>query len=240
MSTTFGAGSLVGAPVRRVEDPALLRGLGTFVDNLDLGADLVHLVFVRSPVAHADLRSVDVAAARVMPGVVGAWTAADLDLPVHTGLMVLDPRLEQWPLAKDRVRYVGDPVAVIAATTRTAAVDAAEQVVVDYEPLPAVVGIEHALDAASPVLFPDVGTNVVYGKREPDGYDPLAGADVVVRGRFENQRIAVAPMEGQAVAVVPGAKGDPFALTGTWPASHRTRSGRRSPSSSASTAIRSG
>ena len=75
------------------------------------------------------------------------------------------------------------------------------------------VGIEHALDPASPVLFPEVGSNAVYGKREADGYDPLAGADVVVRGRFENQRVAVAPMEGQAVAVIPGAEGDEFALT---------------------------
>jgi carbon-monoxide dehydrogenase large subunit len=213
MSAGFGAGSLVGAPVRRVEDPTLLRGEGTFVDNLDLGADLVHLAFVRSPIAHAEIGAIDVEAARAMPGVVGVWTAADLDLPVHSGLIVLDPRLEHWPLAKARVRYVGDAVAVVAATSRTAAVDATEQVVVEYDALTAVVGIEHALDPASPVLFPEVGSNAVYGKREADDYDPLAGADVVVRGRFENQRIAVAPMEGQAVAVLPGHEGDEFALT---------------------------
>ncbi len=213
MTVGFGAGSLVGAPVRRVEDPTLLRGQGTFVDNLDLGADVLHLAFVRSPIAHAEIGAIEVEAARAMPDVVGVWTAADLDLPMHTGLMTLNPLAEQWPLAKERVRYVGDAVAVVAATSRTAAVDAAEQVVVDYDPLPAVVGIETAFDPASPPLFPELGSNVALGQREPDGHDPLAGAEVVVRGRFENQRVAVAPMEGQAVAVVPGGAGDEFRLT---------------------------
>jgi carbon-monoxide dehydrogenase large subunit len=208
----FGAGSLVGAPVRRVEDPALLTGQGTYVDNLDLPG-VVHLAFVRSTVAHADLTGVDVSGAREMPGVIGVWTGDDLELPNHTGLMPLNPAVVHHPLAKGRVRYVGDAIAVVAAETKLQATDAAEQVIVDYEPLAPVVDLEDAMAESAPVLFDNIGSNLVFGQREPDGYDPLAGAQVVVRGRFENQRVAVVPMEGSAVAVVPGAEGDEFRLT---------------------------
>jgi len=211
-TTPFGAGSLVGAPVRRVEDPALLRGEGTYIDNLDF-PDVVHLAFVRSNVAHAELTGVDTSAALAMPGVVGVWTSDDFDLPGHVGLMALNPAIVHHPLAKGRVRYVGDAIAVVAAETKLQAVDAAEMVVVDYEPLPPVVDFEFAMDDAAPVLYEEIGSNLIFGQREPDGYDPLAGADVIVRGRFENQRVAVVPMEGSALAVIPGAEGDEFALT---------------------------
>ncbi|HEU5308927.1 MAG TPA: xanthine dehydrogenase family protein molybdopterin-binding subunit [Acidimicrobiia bacterium] len=211
-ATTFGAGSLVGVPVRRVEDPTLLRGEATYIDNLALPGAL-HLAFVRSSYAHAELTGVDTADARAMPGVVAVYTAGDLEFPDHTGMMQLNPNVVRPALARDRVRFVGDAIAVVVAETKAQAVDAAETVVVEYEPLAAVTDMEDALAPDAPVQFDALGSNVIMGAREPDGYDPLAGAEVVVRGRFENQRVAVVPMEGSAVAVVPGDDGDGHELT---------------------------
>ena len=94
-------------------------------------------------------------------------------------------------------------VAVVLAETRAQADDAADAVIVDYDPLQAVNDMDAALAPDAPLLFEDVGTNAVLGLREAPGPDPLAGSDVIVRGRFENQRVAVVPMEGAAVAVVP-------------------------------------
>jgi carbon-monoxide dehydrogenase large subunit len=211
-ATVFGAGSLVGVPVRRVEDPTLLRGEGTYIDNLQLDGAL-HLEFVRSPIAHADIRSIDLSEARAMPGVVAVYSADDLDFPNHTGMMQLHPDTIRAALAREKVRYVGDTVVVVVAETKAQAVDAAEAVVIDYDPLPAVADMEAALSADAPLQFEVIGTNLVMGGREPDDYDPLAGAEVVVRGRFENQRLAVVPMEGAAIAVLPGDDGDGHELT---------------------------
>jgi carbon-monoxide dehydrogenase large subunit len=211
-SATFGAGSLVGVPVRRVEDPTLLRGQATYIDNLDLPG-VLHLAFVRSPMAHAEITGLDASEARAMPGVVAVYSSADLDFPDHTGMMQLHPQVVRPALAKEKVRFVGDPVAVVVAETKAQAVDAAELVIVDYAPLPAVTDMEGALAPDAPLQFEAVGSNVIMGAREPDDFDPLAGAEVVVRGRFENQRLAVVPMEGAAVAIVPGDDGDGHELT---------------------------
>ena len=198
---TFAAGSFSGTPVRRVEDPDLLRGAGTYVDNLEVDGMLV-AQFVRSPMAHAVIRSIDTSAARAMPGVVGVYTADDIEFPAAPAFMLLHPATRHSSLAKERVNYVGDPVAVVIADTRAQAVDAAEMVEVDYEPLDAVIDMEDALAADAPLQFESIGSNVVIGM-QAGGADPLEGADVVVRGRFENQRVAVVPMEGSAIAVVP-------------------------------------
>ena len=211
-ATAFGAGSLVGVPVRRVEDPPLLRGEGTYIDNLDLPGAL-HLAFVRSPVAHAEIRSIDASEARAMPGVVAVYTAHDLDFPDHVAMMQLHPQAVRGALAREKVRYVGDTVAVVVAETKAQAVDAIDAVVVDYEALPAVANMEAALAPDSAMQFEAIGSNIVMGGREPDGYDPLVGAEVIVRGRFENQRLAVVPMEGAAIAVIPGDDGDGHELT---------------------------
>lgn len=189
----------------------MLLGRAAYVDDLDLPG-VLHLALVRSTVAHAELRSVDAGEAAGMPGVAGVFTAAELDVPVAPGLMVVNPAFARPPLAKGKVRFVGDIVAAVAAESRAAAVDAAELVVVDYDALAAVVDPEAATEPGAPLQFESAGTNVASGSREAagvgqEGEDPLAGADVVVRGRFENQRVAVVPMEGNAIAVVPG--GDP-------------------------------
>jgi aerobic carbon-monoxide dehydrogenase large subunit len=200
------AGSILGTAVRRIEDPELLTGRGTFVGNLALPG-MLHLAFVRSPMAHAELTGIDTAAAAQVPGVMGVFTAADLDLPAHHGFITLNPKLPRPPLATDRVRFVGEAVAVVAAQSAEAAADAAGLVEVDYDPLAAVVGVEQAVARGAPLQFPDLGSNVAVGWRAPDGADPLGGADVVVRARIVNQRVAVVPMEGNAIAVEPGPDG---------------------------------
>jgi carbon-monoxide dehydrogenase large subunit len=203
--TTFPAGSLVGAPVRRVEDPDLVTGRGTYIDNLSIDG-MLELAFVRSTVAHARLELVDTSEARGMPGVAGVYAAGDLDVPEYFQFMKLNPAVTRPALAQDRVRFVGDIVAVVAAETRAQAADAAEAVVVEYDPLPAVADPDAALASNAPILFDELGSNVVSGGRGAPG-DPLDDAEIVVRGRFENQRVAVVPMEGGAIAVVPGDDG---------------------------------
>jgi aerobic carbon-monoxide dehydrogenase large subunit len=199
-------GSLLGTEVVRVEDPDLLTGHGTFIANLDVQG-LLHLSFVRSPHAHARITAVDTDAATGMPGVVGVYTAADLGIPrFHSFGVALNEACARPALAEGKARFVGDPVAVVVADSLARAVDAAEMVEVDYEPLPAVVDAEAALEPDAPVQFDEIGSNLAAGMRDPDD-DPLTGSDVVVRGRFVNQRIAVVPMEGNAIAVIPNRPG---------------------------------
>ncbi len=202
-------GSILGTSVRRVEDLDLITGASTYVGNLALDG-MLHLAFVRSPLAHAAVIGIDTARAAAAPGVVAVLTAADLDLPAHHGLIPVNPDVPRPPLATDRVRFVGEAVAVVAAESKAAAVDAAELVEVDYDPLPAVVDPEAALEPGAPLQFPELGTNLAAGVR--DAHDPLAGAEVVVRARMVNQRLAVLPMEGNAIAVHP-APGDGHDLT---------------------------
>ncbi|MGH9101866.1 MAG: xanthine dehydrogenase family protein molybdopterin-binding subunit [Acidimicrobiales bacterium] len=205
-------GSILGNAVVRVEDPGLLRGASRYVDDLVLPG-IAHLELVRSPLPHALIRSIDVAEAAAMPGVLAVRTAADLSLPAHHGLFVLNDACARPPLADGKVRFVGDAVAVVVAESKAAAVDASEAVVVDYEELDWVVDPEEALAPGAPVQFESLGSNLAAGNRSGGGAEVLAGADVVVRGRFVNQRVAVVPMEGNAIAVVPGPDGQGHDLT---------------------------
>src|SRR3954465_15863968 len=123
-------GSILGTSVRRVEDPELLVGTAEFVDDLELPG-VLHLAFVRSTEAHARLLGVDVADARAMPGVVDVFVASDVNLPVYEGFMVLNEHASRPPLATDKVRFVGDTIAVVVAESRVAAIDATEAVIVD-------------------------------------------------------------------------------------------------------------
>ncbi len=203
----------MGNAVLRVEDPDLVRGRGSYVDDMT-APDALHLAFVRSPFAHAMIRVNDVETARSAPGVVGVFTAADLDLPPGFLFFEVNADCARPPLATDRVRFVGEPVAVVVAETRAQAVDAVELVDVDYDPLPAVVDMEAALAPGAPLQFDAVPGNIVGGERDPDETeDALAGADRVVRVRIENPRLAVAPMEGNAVLVLPGGDGDDYDVT---------------------------
>ncbi len=194
MATT---GSILGTRVQRIEDPALLRGAGTFIDNI-APTDALHVAFVRAQTAHGRIESIDVADARSMPGVVDVITAEDLDIGPLLSSPMIEQQIPQPLLATGVVRYVGEPIVAIVAETTRQAVDAAEAVWPEVEPMTPVLDPEVAIDG-DVVLFPDVGTNVVLDQGEPVGPDDLRG-DVVVTERLVNQRMAAVPLEGRVVA----------------------------------------
>ncbi|MFM8827502.1 MAG: xanthine dehydrogenase family protein molybdopterin-binding subunit [Actinomycetota bacterium] len=193
--------SILGTRVVRVEDPRFLRGEGTYIANLPLeGA--VHITYVRSSMAHARILSVDTAEAAAMPGVLHVWTAADIDLPAAppaNGMMNAGIRFPY--VAADTVRFVGDIVAAVISTTKTQGLDAAEAVIVDYDPLPVVLDVDESLTDAV-VLHPEAGTNVVLKFANPDDTDIFAGCDVVVELTIENNKVATAPMEVRSCAAL--------------------------------------
>ncbi len=205
------SGSILGNAVPRREDPGILRGLTRYFDDLRLPG-MLHLAFVRSTIAHARITEVDTSATRTMPGVVGAYAASDLGMSPVQGFVMLPPTFNRAPVASEVVRFVGDIVAVVVAETRAQAVDGAEAVVVEYDPLPTVVDPEAALGEDAPILFPDHGSNVAIEFNFGEDPNLLDDADVVVSGRFVNQRLAAVPMEPNGVVVDPR-PADGFELT---------------------------
>src|SRR3954452_6645454 len=139
-------GSILGTRVVRTEDPELLRGGARYVGDLPLDNPLF-LVFVRSEMPHALIKASDTSAAAGMPGVVAVWTAAELDVAPHHGMVKVHDDFARPPLAVDRVRFVGEPLAVVLAETSAQGLDAASLVWADIDPLPAVIDPERALDA---------------------------------------------------------------------------------------------
>ena len=200
MSTS---GSILGNPVLRKEDPGILEGTTQYYDDLAIEG-LLHTAFVRSTVAHARITHVDTSDAKTMPGVVAVYVAADLDLPAVHGFMMLPPTMNRPPLAQDTVRFVGDIVAMVVADTNAHASDAAEMVVVDYEELPAVATIEAALADGAPVIHEAQGANIANAMGTGPVEGVLDDADVVIRQRIVNQRVAPVPMEPGGIVVVPG------------------------------------
>ena len=155
------SGSILGTRVLRTEDPKLLTVGGDYIGDLVLD-NAVHLQYVRSTMAHARLLSVDADEARRAPGVVAVFTAAEMDLaPAKAGMPMLNQSMTRPFLAIDRVRFVGDVIAVVAAETKAQAVDAAELVVVEYEPLDAVLDLAASRAGAS-FLHEAAGTNVIW------------------------------------------------------------------------------
>ncbi|MGH3346884.1 MAG: xanthine dehydrogenase family protein molybdopterin-binding subunit, partial [Nocardioides sp.] len=219
------AGSILGTAVRRVEDPELLRGRGTFVDNIARGrTDALHAVFVRSPFPHAEITAIDTSEAASSPGVVGVFTAEDLgEKPVPTFAQANDA-VHRYALAGGRVRYVGDPVALVVAETRAQAVDAVELVDVDYQPLPAVVDPEAAAEPGAPEVHEELACNIAI-RRLGEG-DPLDDAELVVRARFENNRLATAPIEANAILADPTPDDAGHRLT-VWVSSQHPHLGQR-------------
>ncbi len=198
--------SILGHRVERREDPPFLTGEARYVADLDADGAL-HAVFVRSMVAHGLLRSVDTSEALAAGGVVGVFTAEDLDLPDLPEWPRPDaaarPELGRPCLARERVRFVGEAIAVVVAETLAEAVDAQELVVIDIEELPAVLDPLEASAEDAPVLFPSFGSNVVLEAPPSDDGDVLEGAEAVVRARFTNQRVAPVPMEPNGALVRP-------------------------------------
>jgi aerobic carbon-monoxide dehydrogenase large subunit len=193
----------VGRTIRRREDPRLLRGDGQYLADLTL-PNMLHLAFVRSPHSHALVVRIDAAAARTLSGVCAIFTAADL--PMRPILAEFDGEGYNgaaWPpLARQRVRFVGDPVAVVVASDRYLAEDAAALIEVEYHPLPAVASLEAALAKAAPVLHEGVPGNVFFMREHLAGQvdNLFARAPVVVHGSFRHQRLAGMSVEGRGVA----------------------------------------
>jgi carbon-monoxide dehydrogenase large subunit len=206
--------SILGTRVVRTEDPRLLTAGGTYVDDLRvpelIGA--ARITFVRSPVAHAEITGLDTSAALASPGVLAVFTAQDMDdlpppppddgsgpdgsegAPVPLGGPWSEPLL-----AAGRVRFVGEPVAIVLTDDSYQGEDAAELVSVDYAPLPAVIGVPGALGTQT-LLFPRTKSNVAVSVGPPADGSAFDGCDVVIRRTIENQRLAPAPLEGRAAA----------------------------------------
>jgi carbon-monoxide dehydrogenase large subunit len=199
-------GSILGTEVRRVEDLELLLGQGTFVDNLD-SVGVAHAIFVRSPFAHARITAIDPTEAAAAPGVLAVYTADDLGRDPLSGFADVNPQAPRSALAVDKVRYVGDPVALVIAETRAQAMDAAELVDIDYDDLPAVTEVEDALADDAPLQFEAIGSNIATQRAAKEPVDVLDDAEHVTRVRMVNQRIATAPIEGNAILVRPTADG---------------------------------
>jgi aerobic carbon-monoxide dehydrogenase large subunit len=198
--------SILGHPVLRLEDSQILSGAARYVDDLVV-PDGLHAVFVRSTVAHARLGPIDAEPARAVPGVAGVFTAPDLGLDPLPPFTMAPEAMARPPLAAGVVRFVGEAIAVVVAETKTAAVDAAGEVIVDYDPLPAVVDPERSLEPSAPLLFPDHGSNLVLEYDFGTLADVFDGADVVVSERFRNQRLSAVPLEVHGCVAVPEADG---------------------------------
>ncbi len=185
----------------RVEDEALLRGEGWFIDDLAPLPHIAEAAVVRSTEAHARIVTVDTSAALDVPGVVGVLTGADVAALSRPFPSALGRTAEHWAAAVDRVRYVGEPVAVVVARDRYVAEDAAELVAVEYEPLPVAASLEAALADGAPVLHEAVGGNVVSDRQFSygDAAAGLAGAELVVQRRFRHPRSSCTPVEGFGV-----------------------------------------
>ncbi|MBJ7507884.1 MAG: xanthine dehydrogenase family protein molybdopterin-binding subunit [Ilumatobacteraceae bacterium] len=205
-------GSILGNRVLRKEDPKFLTTGGEYVDDLLNEPRLVgglHVTYARSSAAHARVLSIDTSDAESMPGVVAVFTAASLDLqPVPAAF---NPMVARTLLASDKVRYVGEPIVAIVTETREQGEDAAEAIIVDYDYLEAFVDLETSM-ASSTHIYESAGSNVVFdttalGIPENTGDAYFEGCEVIVKGRFLNQRVAPCPLEVRGAAAVWGDDG---------------------------------
>src|SRR5947207_3648672 len=206
----MGIAAMVGAPIKRREDPRLITGQATYVDDIKLPG-MLHMAVLRSPYGHAQIKSINADAARKHPGVVAVYTAEDLK-GVVGNVAIAVPLGEiangmgvRGALADGKVRFYGDPVAVVIAEDPYTARDAKDLIEVDYEPLPAAIDLEKAMQPDAPILYEEFGTNVAFSMHPPtDEIDKvfeqtLAEGGVVVKQRMVNQRVAPVPIETRGV-----------------------------------------
>jgi aerobic carbon-monoxide dehydrogenase large subunit len=194
---------LIGARIKRTEDPRLLTGLGSFVDDRQV-AGVLHVAFRRSDHAHARVRSIDTAAAQAAPGVAAVFTSMDLEKTVKP--LRATSRMKGYyatpirPLARERVRYVGEPVAGVVAESRYLAEDAAERVAVEFEPLPHVTDPSEAARPGAPLLHEEAGTNVLVARefKRGDVDAALAGCAMRIKARFRMRRRTPLAIEPRA------------------------------------------
>ena len=211
--------SILGARVKRREDPRLVTGRGQYADDVRTAGGL-HAAFLRSPLGHARLAGVDTDAAKALPGVLGVYVAADLELEPHFGLALYPPDLARPPLAIGKVRFAGEAIAVAVAETKEQAADAAAAIFADLEPLPALVDPKTAADAEP--LFEGFPTNVVMQSEYGDE-DAMDGAEVTVKATLVNQRVAAVPMEPNAFVAAPDPETDGITAWASTQVPHRLR-----------------
>jgi aerobic carbon-monoxide dehydrogenase large subunit len=205
-------GSILGNRVLRKEDPKFLTTGGVYVDDLlDEPAlqGALHVTYVRSSVAHGHITSIDTSDALALPGIVAVFTGKDLDLQEVPS--AFNPAATRTLLAIGKVRYVGEPIAAIVSTTREQGEDAIDAVIVDYDVLPALIDLEESM-ASTNLLYEACGSNVVFdsmalGLPDNTGDAYFADCDVVVKGRYLNQRVAPCPLEARAAAAAWGKDG---------------------------------
>ena len=195
----------IGRAMKRVEDPRLVKGAGTYTDDLRLPG-MLHAAILRSPHAHAKITKIDTSAAKSLPGVVAVLTGADVNAScglVPCAASIPDLKAPKHTvLAGDRVYFVGHPVAVAVAADPYVARDAADAIEVDYDPLPAVVDPEAAIKSGAALTHPDLGTNIAYTHSVAGGGDveeAFRKADRVIRHRLYHQRLTPMPIEPRAV-----------------------------------------
>jgi 2-furoyl-CoA dehydrogenase large subunit len=201
MGGVLSEGGWVGRSLQRTEDERLLRGYGRFVDDCDPIAGAAHVAILRSREAHATLTSVDTSAAEALTGVHAVLTGAGFARVLKPFPLAVNVDVSYYPIAVDKVRYVGEPVAVVVAENRYAAEDALDRIRVDYEPLPRVIDPERAIEGDAPLLHDSAGTNVGNHRtfKFGDPGEAFASADLVVEGRYEFPRVSCTPIECYAV-----------------------------------------
>jgi len=204
---------VIGTRARRIEDPALLRGRGRFLDDIALPG-MLHAAIVRSPHAHARIIGIDAAGARAVAGVHRVITAAELAptvpslrMPLGFPTKALPDRITPWLLAVDEVCFVGEAVVIVVADSRYAAEDAAQAVRIDYEVLTAVTDIRRVLDADAPRVRSDAASNVLtrFDIKYGDAARAFAGAAHVIRESYLQHRGGAHPLEGRGVVARPDA-----------------------------------
>lgn len=228
--------SLIGAQVKRKEDPRLITGQGIYVGDLKLPG-MLYVAFVRSPYAHAAIGAIDTSVARRRAGVVAIVTGQDLQplyepMPVgsssesNTAAGGLLTGCTHYALSVDRVRHVGEAVVAVIATTPAIAADAVDDIIVDWKPLPASVALEYAATPDAPPLFDELGTNIEHTWRCSTGDVDSAfdHAFRVVRQRMVSQRLAGVPMEGRAVVAAPDPAVSGVTIWSSTQAPHLSRS----------------
>jgi aerobic carbon-monoxide dehydrogenase large subunit len=212
MTTNQTPSGLIGASIRRVEDPILVSGKGCYTDDVQLPG-MVHLAFLRSPYPHAKIISIDTSGAKAMPGVLAVVIGADLGEHLKIPAIPMVPGMKIPPhplLARGAVHAAGTPVAAVVAPTRALADDAANAIEVEYETLPSVVNAEKALESGAPLAREELDSNICYTvtKKGGDVDKAFAEAEHIVRMHIASPRLVAVAIEPRGVVAKPEPSGD--------------------------------
>jgi carbon-monoxide dehydrogenase large subunit len=216
----------LGQRIKRLEDPRLLTGQALFIDDIELPG-MLHAAFKRSDYAHATINSIDISEAKKLPGVVAVYTAEDFGDYWHIGPLQVPPPSAIMgavfnarplsPIAKGKVRYSGEPVAVVIAEDRYIAEDACDLIFVDYDPLDVVIDMEKGLEPGAPMIHEDLGTNLAADVYQEKGSyaEAAAKADLVLKRRFHIDRCAGGALENRGIVISWDAKAEAMTIWAT-------------------------